>query len=750
VSFLPPLALVVSTLVQASQAAVMGTIHDEESGAPLAGAEVVLSDLSRTTTAGADGGYVFADVPAGPQHLAVRYIGYMPRVLHALVPREGALEINVALRASPLHLRTIEVHPPVVVRGLEPGESPFPDRSLSIAAIRNHPLLAEPDAFEALGGGAVALRPESPGGVHVYGGSADETGYLLDGIPVLSPYHSAGLFTAWNPDALAGVTLSSTAQAGALSGAVAGVTRAPGERVRSQGALSTAQTRLTLDGPVGIEGAGFLLSVRSGFPGGFGGEADPSRIRGETGDRLAKLEAPVLGGALRLLAYDNANELDAAAVAESGRGDTTTAGRRNRYEWGGTSLGGEWRRAMRSGEIRIVGWSAAGDASAAWSSADGPVAMASTRNDLGMLAAIARHTARTRTELGLRLERSTTDYRIGSDSGGAPYELLAHTPIAAAFVRHARPVGHGLALAVGSMAAVTSGKLRVDPDARLEWQAAEDVRLSASWVRRHQFTQSLRNPESLVGNVFPADLFVGSATPGVPVARSDLAVLAAEVRPSPGFRLGAEVYGRRLEGLVLVAPASGEPFGTAGFATGSGTVYGASLDASFATVRYAVVASYGFQRSRLQDQGVRYVPEYSAAHLFEGGIILFPTATSSIRIGLTGAAGRRGTSPLDAVEWESCNLRDKGCELGGSPRYDPAALGAASLPAYLRLDLGVRQHWHLQVGGRDAVVAVFGTMTNLFGRTNVLSYTYDPLTGARSSVDMRPRAPLVVGLEWQY
>jgi len=41
-------------------------------------------------------------------------------------------------------------------------------------------------------------------------------------------------------------------------------------------------------------------------------------------------------------------------------------------------------------------------------------------------------------------------------------------------------------------------------------------------------------------------------------------------------------------------------------------------------------------------------------------------------------------------------------------------------------------------------------MTNLLGHTNLLTFTRDPLTGAGTAVGMRPLAPLVVGLDWQY
>lgn len=306
--------------LQATQATVAGAVRDEQTGEPLAGAIVALTDLSRVTATDAYGRYLLREVSAGPQPLTVHFIGYAPRTLHALVPLDGQLEINVSLRPLPFPLPPIEVHQPATVRGGDGGGSAvFPDRGVSIAAVTNHPLLAEPDVFQALGGGEVVLRPESPSGIHVRGGASDHTAYLLDGIPVFSPYHAAGMFSAWNPDALSELQLSSSAPSPAypdnLSGAVAAVTRTPGTRFGAQGSVGTTQARLTLDGPLGVAGAGFLVSVRSGFPGIFAPRSDPSFQRGETGDWLAKLEAPAFGGRVRLLGYDNANEINTGASA---------------------------------------------------------------------------------------------------------------------------------------------------------------------------------------------------------------------------------------------------------------------------------------------------------------------------------------------------------------------------------------------------------------------------------------------------
>jgi hypothetical protein len=737
-----------SLLLQTPTASVQGTVRDAESGAPLPGAIVTLPDLSRGATAGPDGRYRFADVPPGPQRVTVRFLGYAPRMLHALVPREGALEINLSLHAVALHLRPIEVRPPMAVRGVEDDSTGFPDRSVSIAAVRNHPLLAEPDGLMALAGGEIVLQPESPSGVHVRGGGSDQTGYLLDGIPVLSPYHAGGLFSAWNPDALAGLRLSASGDADALSGTIAATTRTPGSRLRAWASVGTSQARLTLDGPIGATGAGYLVSVRSGFAGSFAPDRDASYLHGRSGDRLITLEAPVIGGRLRVLAYDNDNLIGAAATVLADTASPAPA--RNRLAWYSRSLGTEWRREWPGATVRVQGWSAEVTSGATWSAEAGHLTMASHRADLGALAAVERRSSRSRTEVGLRIEQSRTTYDVRPDTTGAAWSLHGTTPVAGVFVRHARALGPRLDLELGTTASLAAGTAYADPGVRLRWRLDSHLSLSGSYDRRHQLAQSLRNPESVVGNIFPADLYAGVGAPGVPAARSDQAVLAAEYRPSPGIRIGAQGWARAFGGLLLVAPTAAEPFTTDGFTVGSGRARGVAVDASVATIRYAIVATYGFQWVRAGDAALGYTPGFATAHLLDAGVIVFPSATTSVRMGVSGEAGRRATAASGTFEWEACNLRDKGCELAGSPHYQGAPLGGLRLPSYARLDLGVRQRWRVQVGGRDAELAVFGTMTNLLGRTNVLTYADDPLTGRRSAVEMRPFAPLVLGLDWQF
>jgi hypothetical protein len=169
-----------------------------------------------------------------------------------------------------------------------------------------------------------------------------------------------------------------------------------------------------------------------------------------------------------------------------------------------------------------------------------------------------------------------------------------------------------------------------------------------------------------------------------------------------------------------------------------------------ASSRYGVVGSYGWQRTRFEYGDSSYVPEFAAVHNVETGVIIFPTATSSVRMSALAAFGRRATRVTSSLEWEACNLLDRGCEFAGSPRSGAEQLGGTRLPAYLRVDVGFRKHWHVALAHRDATLALFGTVTNLFGRRNTLNYASDPATGERAIIEMRPRSPLVVGVDWRF
>lgn len=701
-----------------------GTLRDLTTGEPLAGAVVTVVDLGRSTITDTDGRYRFDGLPSGSHTLLVRRIGYAPRALEVLIPLDGSIEIAIALRAEPIVLGVVD-------RIDTEADVPSPDRRIDIASVGDHPLLAEADAFQALTGGTVTVQPESPSGIHVRGGGADQVAYFLDGIPVFNPYHSGGAFSAWNPDALAGVELRTASETwDALSGVVAAVTRAPGDRHRANAGFSTTQMRLTLDGPLGSRGAGYLFSQRSAFPGFPAPQRDPTYLRGDGGDRLAKVEAPLATGRLRLLGYDSDNELDAA-------GPATT---RHAFAWQSRSLGAEWTRPAGSGSLRARVWSAGGNVHALWHVSDSTSEqLTARRNDAGMSLTLER----SRTAAGIRIQTSRMLYRSSGIS------LDTRAPLGGAFVERRQSLGSRVDVEANVGATASTGAARVNPRATLYWRPATGLTLSGSVARLHQFAQSLRNPESVAGAIFPADLFVGANGSGIPIARSDQAIVAAEYRPAAAWRITAQGFMRSFGNLVLVAPRSADPFATGAFAVGSGEARGLALELGATGAHAVALVSYGLQHVRLRYERSAYVPDYGVTHAVDAGIMAHASRTLSVRLAASGRFGRRATPLSTPFEWESCNVGDRGCEFVGSPRTSNE-LGGARLPAYVRVDLGVRSRWQLRIAGRTTELAVFGTLTNIFAHRNVLTTAPNPETQAPNPIMMRPRAPLVIGVDWAF
>ena len=729
--------------IQVAQAGVTGTVRDELTGIPLSDALITLSDDDRRVLTDAEGRFRVSELAPGPHHVTIVRHGFRARTLHALVPRHGIVELNVALQPIPVELVGLVVEPRLAIRGTEAlDRTRGSAEPVSLGAARNHPLIAEADVFRVLEGGDVTSLPESPAGLHIRGGAASHTAFELDGIPILGPLHAAGLISAWNPDALAsvGIDHSPGGTLASLSGTVIGETRSPGRVTRASTVLSTSQARISVDGPLFETGGAYLLSARGGLPSGVVPPRDPAKIRGEAGDLLAKVEVAFLGGAFELLGYDSENELNTGTIAEAPSNASLES--RNRFEWATRALGAIWGRDLSPGRIEARAWDSRGSGSISLPS-DG-TDVRNRRVERGLSATLTRRGAGgEELTLGTRLNRSSTEYESG---GVMPFLSNGALTIGTASLVFDTPLGRRSGLRSEFVVAGSSLGARASPLLTATTRLRPSVELSASLSRRYQFSQSLRNEESLLGAVFPTDLSVSAGSDGVPVARADEISARVEYRPAPGVKLGSKGYVRRLESVVFVAAQTGSLFSTGGFDVGSTDIAGVSVDAALSGSRYGIVADYAAQSVRNAVPGRSYTPSYAPAHRAQAGVVFHPSPTMSLRMSHTAIWGRRSTTLDGAVEWESCNLLDGGCELAGAPPHTDA-LGEARLGSYMRTDVGLRKHWHLGIGGRDSMLAVYGTVTNLFGRSNTMTYAIDSVSGALESVDMLPLAPLVVGLE---
>jgi hypothetical protein len=761
---IPAAILPALTALQVAGATIHGTVTDAGTGDPVASALVSLPELHASVLTDAAGRYRVPDVPAGPQHVDVSHLGYDGRGLHVFVPADGSIELHVALDRRPFALEELVVTsaagPPVPI----PGEaSPTIDLRVSGGWLRRDPRSPEPDAFVSLTGGGISTRPEAADGLHVRGAGADHVAFLLDGLPVLSPYHAAGSFSAWDPDAVRSIEVATAypraGSAAALAGQVHAETILPGNRVNVRGALSATQARVSLDAPLPWH-AGVLLSAREPFAGLSRGSDEPALLRGDASDRLAVLHVPLLGGRLRALAYGNENELNASALADgdAGHENTPVDAPRNRFAWSGATFGATWVRDLPGGRaLEVAVWDADADARVTWSRpppADGSPAaverLRSDRRDVGATVALRWGGEGRSWAAGIRWNRSATRYEAASEDAQATLRVRAETPALTAFATHSRPIAGGVHVDAGLRAIASGDDPYVAPQAQLRWSAGEHVELRVSYARTVQFEQSLANPESAAGLVFPAQAFAGAEDDVLPVARGHQVAASAVFSPRAGLTLRASGWLREAHGLLFAAPESDGPFALDRVGAGSGSADGVAAEASWAGSRFTVVGAYAVQRVRNRHANGSFVPDYAATHRADLGANVYVTPTFAGQVAAQVVGGRRTTAMRGAFEWESCNLLELGCEFAGSPVTRAESLGAWRLPAYARLDVGLRKHWDLDVGGRRGVIGVFVYATNLLGRSNVLLITEDPETGSRQAVEMRPRAPLSAGLDWRF
>ncbi len=245
--------------------------------------------------------------------------------------------------------------------------------------------------------------------------------------------------------------------------------------------------------------------------------------RGEPATRSRSSQAPALGGRFRVLGYASENEFDAAATVTSTADGASDDSGRNVFEWESLSLGGEWAGSIDRIGLRVLGWSAASEASSAWLGSGDRLGLSSERQDRGALVVVRHHgdpmdRVAAATEAGLRVERSETSYAVVPEPGGTQdasfLSLDARTPVVTAFAHHSRLIAPRLELDLGASLASFEESWRPAPTAGLRWTVRERITLSGRYSRTHQYAQSLSNPESIARNLFPADLFVGAARRG--------------------------------------------------------------------------------------------------------------------------------------------------------------------------------------------------------------------------------------------
>jgi hypothetical protein len=737
-----------------------GTVRTEGSHEPIPYATVEIVELGRRATTDPRGSFALPDLPAGNWSVRAAAPGYAARV-ETIRLDSGRVVLDLVLSPAPLALAPLAVQAsPAGAARAGPGTE-----RLNAGTLKTLPGFAETDVLRALRDlPAVASSSDFSSALYVRGGTPDQTRVLLDGAPLLNPYHMGGIFAAVDPEAVSALELDvgglPASVGNSLSGELRIFTREGSrDRIRGNGSLGLVSSRASLDGPLPGRGA-FLLSWRRTYLDLFTSAAYRAGLASETfpyafDDLFLKATYDVgQSGKLSLSAYSDREHLDTPA----GFNISGQLGAR----WGSRAGSATYRHLLSSGllaEAQVAGsrfdgrflYGGEGGASADSLAADVGMDIATAR-----ISAI-RYGARSELRFGVEAEQFASRYDVRS--GGAT--MLRYFP----------PLLRRDQLTTAALYAEGErgiGSLELRLGARLFWRPEstplllprlgftlplnEDIEVVGAAGRYAQALTTLRDEESTAARLFAYDLLLPVAE-GAPVPTAEDAVLGVRFRRGT-TRIAVDGYLKWMHDLSL-PPLPADPDEAAilvaeGRRPASGSARGVELSAEHQLGALRLSAAYALSEHTRTMDGERFTPGFATTHR--------TTLTASRQLGGSGLISTR-------LVWASGLPYTHPSGFTRAFRYDPATSSYVPagevmlsgehnngrLPSYHRIDVMLRRSFAPGLFGGRGVLTPYLQLYNLLNTRNVLRAA-PGLYDTEPRLEYAPQLPLLptIGVEWRF
>ncbi len=771
-----------------------GTVVDGETSEVLPGAHVVLVGLGLGTATNPAGYFALPGLPAGSYRVRVSYIGYRTVEREISVYPESE-EVPPTVRLVP----QVFVGGEAVVEGTEGERSdllPVPGSDAvdvrQAAAIPA--FLGESDLFQALEWlPGVGRAGEAGGELVIRGSDSHFNRYLLDGAPIIHPWHTFGLFSTFQTEALKSVRLykgSFPAEYGGGLSSVLDVEMKDGDRDDVAGvvALSPVSVRAVGEIPLG-RGASLMLSGRRSYLDLLlsprvqatssalflsEGEVAPESKQDlgyyffDVGAKVTLRPSPFHRFSVSY--YEGGDDLNAdvpfVSLIEPGQTDVPNPlGLRLNYGWGNRILSARYRylygrrlfltatgyySRYRAGEQAFVQ-----PTTTSLVDSDYRVHFAET----GLTADVdyyysLEHQIRFGTRLVGRTFESTLD------------ETIRRSETDDGAVRTQRDAVRALeAVAYVQDTWQPSAEWQVQPGVRVELfglgpYVSVSPRVNVRYVvtpgrlfakaglsRQVQYLHRLRDRYSYTYDLASSRWIPASGAVRPAVGWQVAAGL--EAVPANWLSLGLDVYGRQLGDILLPADAFQDKDGIEGpgilpgalleqYVAGSGRSFGIEAAAQAERGRWRLGLSYAFARSQERPPGEVYRrARYDAPHTLKG-LLQGALGRWTVSLAATARSGYPVTVPVARYALGDVLDGDE-----ADPTYYLArpAINNGRLPVYARVDLAVGYAFRLFGMDWDANVQAY----NLFNRRNTVGQRFDPDPPVVTATDVQglPILPMV-------
>jgi hypothetical protein len=765
------LGLLAWTAAFAPADSLYGTVRDGLSRSPLAAARVELVNRPHASVTNGDGEYAFPTSAPGQNTLRVTRTGYDTVLVDAIVTPGRSLRVDVALHRLPTPLPPLEVS--VVPARPFAGEDSLrwrgaPQvglRSYDPETLRRDPLVATRDPVLAIAGGAVSGAPaDFPSAVHLRGGSGDQNLVLLDGLPVYGLMHLAGAGSIFNPDAVSRVDVSTAGRpagpGGRLSSTIAVALRPAGSAAATlDGGIDQSAVGQTVGLTSADGAASLLLSGRRSYRGVLSQTVgDNGRANGFE-DYLARGSLGFGRDRIDLYLLSSTDRVGFSAVSQDesiATGGTQRAGDNslNRFDWSNHTGGLVWRHpSARGRELTVRAWHAGSVARIGWPATPGAASVHSELRDLGGSAELIATGAAFRRSVGVSGQSLDLTYDVaGTEAAAVTSGALAqHTSpvIFGAWIDEERRLGQRLTLAMGIRANLADRfGASLDPRLSGRWALSRSLAILLGYDRTHQYVQSTRNEESLLGYAFGADLPVVGLAGGQP-ARADQLSAGLEARVGRSTTVRLDAYTRWFDHLAIVPAATDAPFAAGAVPTGSGAARGIELDVTHHGERFDARVAAGLADTRRRTATAEFSPGAGRGRWLSAGVHYRVGALATLGLAGSYASGSATSIVEGDLAWRSPGGLASAGEISGSPGTIVGGLNASRLPSWFRVDLGISRDWSLGAAARPRRISTSLTLINLFDRGNALGLTLDPTRRSLRTL-LYPGRSLIGRVTWHF
>jgi hypothetical protein len=720
----------------------------------------------------------------GRVRLSVFHVAAHTLVLELLLPSAGEIHVDLELEHRPILLSGVEVG----VRSLSGpalSRSPFPAAEPRLAELEIRSMEASSGMVES--GLVRGLGRPPPGEEHrepqrvlfARGSTVDARQFLLDGAPILAPFHLAGLVPAFDARALGEARVyvggAPARYEGGLSHMLDVKSReARRDRIRGEVALDGVALRGGLELPLPLEG-GILATGRRihGVPGILSPGGDHPYGFGDF--LLRGSMNPMEGHQIRATGFLNRESVELREVDEVSWGNRALSlgwsGGWGRISTEATLARSDYRAAIPvEWPESLVARSLASHSRASmlfrapWG--EGEIIAGGSADRQGFGYRLDRVPG-SRGEEGAVLSGSSSPTQVpATQIQSAPQELRGDR--AGLFLEADRRLAPGVRVQAGGRVDHfgVDGTTRVAPRASIRVLLTEEALLTLSGGRYHQPVAvpglvTDTGAEAAPGGTTPGGIPPGGTAPGgampggampsifwnptLAVASASHLVLSLDQALSPELALGVSGFVKHFQGT------GGGP---AARVNASGTDLRISRDGERLEGWAGYAISWFWEPS-----GNGQASSFTGRHLLTTGMRVRPTEGLEVGLSLGYGAGL----PLTEVTPFAGGPVVEGADgrtvrtVGGGTTFEGLTGSSVGAPMelapeedFLRLDLEVSWEARPRIGGRSTELRPYLRVINALDRRDALFHYFDRWMedGLRPLAE-RPFLPLV-GLEWRF